>query len=203
MSQSSFAYSPLPTYGNRNLQPNDRFYVRSSVYLPNGEVDPATGLLRGDVRRRGRTQAMRMEGGRLDNEYAGMEASIRARAKEKGARISFRLGATLILLIITIGGLCLLVQQGTLTQKMKSVVQKSDRIATLQQENAALQAQIDEASDAAAICYAAARDLDMIPANATQAIHLTAVDTRPTENPGAMIASADQVNTATAETVGQ
>jgi cell division protein FtsB len=200
MSQSSFVYRPTPTYGNRNLQPNDRFYVRNSVYLPNGEVDPATGLLRGGERRRGRTQAMRMEAGRLDNEYAGMEASIRARAKEKGVRISLRLGATLILLIIAFGGLCLLVQQGTLTQKRKSIAQKNDRIATLQQENAALQSQIDEASDAAAICYAAARDLDMIPANATQAIHLTAVDTRPTENPGAMIASADQ---ATAATVGQ
>ena len=46
-------------------------------------------------------------------------------------------------------------------------------------QNDALQTQIDEASDAATICYAAARDLNMIPAESAEAIHLVAMDTRP------------------------
>ncbi|MCE5342290.1 MAG: hypothetical protein LLF96_01690 [Eubacteriales bacterium] len=203
MSQSSFAYRPYPKYGNQNLQPNDRFYIRASVYLPNAELDPATGMLQNDAQRRGRTQAMRMEAGRLDREYAGMNAAVRARAKEKGIRVSLRLGVALIAIITTFFALFLLVQQGTLTQRMKNIALKTDRIELLQEENAEIQAKIDDASDPATICYAAARNLDMIPANATQAIHLTAVDTRPAENPDIMIVSADQAAAETGGTAGE
>ncbi len=197
MSQSGYAYQPYPTYGNGNLKPTDRFYVRNSVYLPNAEVDPQTGMLRKDAVRRGRTQAMRMEARQLDHDFDGMNAAVSARRSEKGMRISRRLGVVLIAGFLVLFSLILLLQQGTLSRKVRLIALMNQHIETLRDENADLQSQIDEASDPATICYAAARDLDMIPANATQAIHLTAVDTRPSQSAASISASAGQTATET------
>ena len=45
--------------------------------------------------------------------------------------------------------------------------------------NAELETRVAEASDAAVICYAASQNLNMIPAESAEAIHLVAMDTRP------------------------
>jgi hypothetical protein len=52
-------------------------------------------------------------------------------------------------------------------------------------------AQIAEATDPVQICYVAARDLDMIPADSAQAIYLTALGTRPNQDPIAIRAGTD------------
>ncbi|MEG2702970.1 MAG: hypothetical protein RSA65_10155, partial [Clostridia bacterium] len=57
--------------------------------------------------------------------------------------------------------------------------------------NEQIKEQIAEASDAATICYAAARNLNMIPAESAEAIHLVAVDTRPGESVEAAPQSAE------------
>lgn len=70
-----------------------------------------------------------------------------------------------------------------LSRTARRAVNRLERsIADCRSANAALETQIAEASDAATICYAAARDLNMIPAESAEAIHLVAVDTRPRDN---------------------
>ena len=68
------------------------------------------------------------------------------------------------------------------------------RIEEIKGVNDGLKAQIAEASDSSTICYAAARDLGMVPASSAQAIHLTAVDTRPsTATPDVNVSADAQV----------
>ena len=96
-----------------------------------------------------------------------------------GVRISMRLGIFLTALLLFVCGLCVLLQQGVIAERQKTINRLERSIADCRSQNDALQTQIDEASDAATICYAAARDLNMIPAESAEAIHLVAMDTRP------------------------
>ncbi len=200
MSQAGMVYPSNQEYLYQNFQPTDRFHVRSSVYLPGGDVDPDTGMLRSDGRRAGRTQAMRMEAQRLDLEFAKMHAAVQARKDEKGIWMQLRYAVLLAFSVAMFFALVLLVQQGMLTQRLRNLQEMQQTITSIQTENTGIQAQIDEASDSATICYAAAQDLGMIPANSTQAIHLTAVDTRPSESGTFVSASADVKNEYTAGT---
>jgi len=193
MSQIGMAYNPY--HNNRNFRPTERFYVRSSVYLPGGDVDPVTGSLLKNSPRHGRTQAMRMEARQLDLEYDKMNETLLKRQNQKGIHITLRNGVLLVCAFVLLFAVILLTQQGTLAQQIKTVAAMTERIETIRAENDDLQAQIDEASDASTICYTAAQDLDMVPSNATQAIHLTAVDTRPTESSARVAASADSQST--------
>ena len=94
-------------------------------------------------------------------------------------RISVRLGVFLMALLLFVCGLCVLIQQGAIADRQKAVNRLERSIADCRSQNAALETQIAEASTEAAICYAAARDLNMIPAESAEAIHLVAMDTRP------------------------
>ena len=78
----------------------------------------------------------------------------------------------------------MLLQQGTIADRQKDINRLERSIADCRSQNAALETQIAEASTEAAICYAAARDLNMIPAESAEAIHLVAVDTRPMASAG-------------------
>ena len=208
MAQIGRVYDSFHEYDNDLYQPNDRFYVRSSVYLPGGEVDPRTGMLRQDLRRRGRTQALRLEAQQLDQEYEKLDAALQAHSNEKGIRVSLRstvIGFFLLALVLVI---ILLVQQGMLAQRQRMLKTMGQRIESIKQENDALDAQIAEASDSAAICYAAAQNLGMVPANSTQAIHLTAMETRPGTPESYITASANaqavtQTDADTASLTGQ
>lgn len=191
MAQASKVYDSFHEYDADAFLPNDRFYVRSSVYLPSSDVDIRTGMLRDDPRRRGRTQALRMEAERLDQEYAQLDATLEARKSEKGIRISLRKAFLLVLSVTFLFSILLLVQNGTLAQRQRSLKTLNQRIEEVKTANADLKAQIAEASDSSTICYAAARDLGMVPAASAQAIHLTAVDTRPGNPTTYMSASAD------------
>lgn len=179
MAQSGRIYDSFHEYDREGFAASDRFYVRSTVYLPSSEVDPRTGMLRDDARRHGRTQALRMEAENLEQEYAKLDATIQKRQKEKGIRVSLRGSVLLITFIILCFAVILLVQQGTLIQRQRSLKTINQRIEETKAANDDLKAQIADASDATNICYAAARDLGMVPADSAQAVHLTAVDTRP------------------------
>ena len=194
MAQAGSVYDSYHEYDHDLYMPQDRLYVRPNVSLPFSDVDPRTGMLRMDLQRQGRTQALRLEGNQLDNEYIQMDAAIKARAKEKGLRIPLRytvIGFILLLLCLSVA---LLVQQGTLAQRRRMLNNVNQRIETLLAQNNELEQQIAIASDSATICYSAARNLGMVPAASTQAIHLTAMDTRPGETDSHATASANSQN---------
>lgn len=166
-------------YGREYVYPAERMYVHSSVYLPSSELDPRTGLLKPDQPRRGRTQAMRLEYASLDKEYKQLDESFKKRMENPGIRMSLRTSIWLVVLIAFVLGLLLVSQQGTLAERQKALNRMNKSIEECAKTNDLLAGQISEASDSATICYAAARDLNMIPAETAEAIHLVAVDTRP------------------------
>jgi cell division protein FtsL len=181
MAQAGRIYDSFQEYAQEPFQTEDRFYVRSTVYLPNSEVDPRTGMLRADARRHGRTQALRMTGDKLDEDFVQLNATLQAHVKEKGIQLSRSTAFAIVLIPLLICSLILLVQQGSLVHAEQRLQTVNQRIESVKTSNADLKQQIAEASDSATICYAAARDLGMVPASSTQAIHLTAMDTRPSD----------------------
>lgn len=184
MSQYEPLYDSFSHGGHGGYVPTPRMSVSASVYLPGSDVDPQTGWLKPDRQRRCRTQGKKLEMERLTREQQAMEESIRREMSKGGVRISVRMGVFLTALLLFICGLCVLLQQGTIADRQKDINRLERSIADCRSQNAALETQIAEASTEAAICYAAARDLNMIPAESAEAIHLVAVDTRPMASAG-------------------
>jgi len=184
MSQYEPLYDSFSHGGHGGYVPTPRMSVSASVYLPGSDVDPQTGWLKPDRQRRCRTQGKKLEMERLTREQQALEESIRREMSKGGVRISVRMGVFLTALLLFICGLCLLLQQGTIADRQKDINRLERSIADCRSQNAALETQIAEASTEAAICYAAARDLNMIPAESAEAIHLVAVDTRPMASAG-------------------
>ena len=172
-------------------QPSGRLYVRPNVYLPNSEIDMETGMVREAARRTGRTQALRGEAGRLDTEYQKLQSMLKARANEKGRRMPLRSAVLWIAAVVIFFSIILLVQQGNIIAKEETIRQMNVKVQATREDIAGIQAQIDEASDPVAVCYAAARELGMIPAESAQAIYLTALSTRPNQDPIAIRAGND------------
>ena len=184
MSQYEPLYDSFSHGGHGGYVPTPRMSVSASVYLPGSDVDPQTGWLKPDRQRRCRTQGKKLEMERLTREQQALEESIRREMSKGGVRISVRMGVFLTALLLFICGLCVLLQQGTIADRQKDINRLERSIADCRSQNAALETQIAEASTEAAICYAAARDLNMIPAESAEAIHLVAVDTRPIASAG-------------------
>lgn len=184
MSQYEPLYDSFSHGGHGGYVPTPRMSVSASVYLPGSDVDPQTAWLKPDRQRRCRTQGKKLEMERLTREQQALEESIRREMSKGGVRISVRMGVFLTALLLFICGLCVLLQQGTIADRQKDINRLERSIADCRSQNAALETQIAEASTEAAICYAAARDLNMIPAESAEAIHLVAVDTRPMASAG-------------------
>ena len=184
MSQYEPLYDSFSHGGHGGYVPTPRMSVSASVYLPGSDVDQQTGWLKPDRQRRCRTQGKKLEMERLTREQQALEESIRREMSKGGVRISVRMGVFLTALLLFICGLCVLLQQGTIADRQKDINRLERSIADCRSQNAALETQIAEASTEAAICYAAARDLNMIPAESAEAIHLVAVDTRPMASAG-------------------
>ena len=184
MSQYEPLYDSFSHGGHGGYVPTPRMSVSSSVYLTGSDVDPQTGWLKPDRQRRCRTQGKKLEMERLTREQQALEESIRREMSKGGVRISVRLGVFLMALLLFVCGLCVLLQQGTIADRQKAINRLERSIADCRSQNAALETQIAEASTEAAICYAAARDLNMIPAESAEAIHLVAMDTRPMASGG-------------------
>lgn len=176
-------YEPMyDSFGpGQRYVPNSRMSVSYGVFLPGGDVDILTGQLKPDHQRRCRTQAMRLERDELPGEAERLKASISREMSKGGVRISRRLGIFLIALLLFSCGLYVLVQQSTIVERQKDINRLERSIADCRAQNQLLQEQIDEASDAAAICYTASQELNMIPAEAVTPIRLISVDTRPLE----------------------
>ena len=197
MSQYEPLYDSFSHGGHGGYVPTPRMSVSASVYLPGSDVDPQTGWLKPDRQRRCRTQGKKLEMERLTREQQALEESIRREMSKGGVRISVRMGVFLTALLLFICGLCVLLQQGTIADRQKDINRLERSIKDYRAQNASLEEEIAQASDASTICYAAARDLNMIPAEAAEAVYLVAVDTRP----AAVTASAEteeSVNTSVA-----
>ena len=179
MSQYEPMYDSYSRTAQERYVPTPRMSVSSSVYLPGSDVDIQTGRLKPDRQRRCRTQGKRLEIERLEREEQALKASVQREMSKGGTRISVRTGILLIAVLLFVCGISILIQQGTIADRQKAVNRLESSIADCRSQNAALETQIAEASDAATICYAAARNLNMIPAESAEAIHRVAVDTRP------------------------
>lgn len=121
---------------------------------------------------------------RLTREQQALEESIRREMSKGGVRISVRMGVFLTALLLFICGLCVLLQQGTIADRQKDI----NRLETLHRGLPQPERRPGNTDCGGfyrgAICYAAARDLNMIPAESAEAIHLVAVDTRPMASAG-------------------
>ncbi len=179
-------YTMNPPFRNNlyhGIQDSGRLYVRPNVYLPGGEIDFQTGLVREAERRVGRTQALLRESRQLDSEYARLQTMLKARVNEKGRHMPLRAAAALILAVFVIFSLVLLIQHGNVIARENAIRQVNDTIKATQAVVSDIQEKIDEASDPVQVCYTAARELDMIPGESAQAIYLTAPSTRPNQEP--------------------
>lgn len=176
-------YEPMYDSFRRNPQeqyvPTSRMSVSASVYLPGSEVDLYTGQLKPDRQRRMRTQGKRLEAAELEREQQELENSLRRETQKGGVRIPWTMFALLMGVLLFLCGMSVLVQLGQISENQKEINRLERAIAECRTANAELETRVAEASDAAVICYAASQNLNMIPAESAEAIHLVAMDTRP------------------------
>ena len=197
MEQYVYTYDSFAQRGAEQYVPTELFQVKSSVYLPASDIDLRTGRLQPDRQRRRRTQALMLEKERLDAEDQTLSESLRREYSKSGVRISVRALVLIVAAVLFFCGILLLSQQGMIAERQKAINRLERSIKDYRAQNASLEEEIAQASDASTICYAAARDLNMIPAEAAEAVYLVAVDTRP----AAVTASAEteeSVNTSVA-----
>ena len=197
MEQYVYTYDSFAQRGAEQYVPTERFQVKSSVYRPASDIDLRTGRLQPDRQRRRRTQALMLEKERLDAEDQTLSESLRREYSKSGVRISVRALVLIVAAVLFFCGILLLSQQGMIAERQKAINRLERSIKDYRAQNASLEEEIAQASDASTICYAAARDLNMIPAEAAEAVYLVAVDTRP----AAVTASAEteeSVNTSVA-----
>ena len=191
MEQYVYTYDSFAQRGAEQYVPTDRFQVKSSVYLPASDIDPRTGQLQPDRHQRRRTQGLNLEREGLDKEGKSLNEALRRECSKGGVRISVRALVLIVAAVLFFCGIVLLSQQGMIAERQKALNRLERSIKDYRTQNASLEEEIAQASDASTICYAAARDLNMIPAEAAEAVYLVAVDTRP-----ALTASNDTVQTA-------
>ncbi len=182
---------PLKNNVYYGTQSDGRFYVHSNVFLPNSEIDHQTGMPRDPSRRVGRTQALRREDRQLDIEMEKLQIQYKARMTEKGIRIPLKAAIALIAAVLFVFIIILLVQYGNIVSKKNELRQLNAKIIATQEVVSNITAKIEEASDKVQICYTAARDLDMVPGDSAQAIYLSALSTRPSQDPIAIRAGND------------
>lgn len=179
MEQYIRTYDSFSPYYSEQYVPTARMKVTNSVYLPSSDIDFRTGRLQPDRQRRCRTQAMRLEKERLDKEEQRLLTTVTREAGKGGVRVSMRMMVMTVAFTLFFCGVYLLTQQGIIADRQKAINRVERSIKDYRAQNTTLEAQIADASDSAKIKYAAARDLNMIPSEAAEAIHLVAMDTRP------------------------
>lgn len=169
MSQTTPLYD---SYRTSVYVPTDRMTVSSSVRLPGSDLDFKTGQLMPERKRRSRVQGKRLEIDELTKQEKMME-------KNQNKSFSWKKSILFIVSLFCLCGMILVSQSAKLSQTQTAINTSNAQIRAWLLENEALETQIAEASDSATICYAAARDLNMVPADRVEAIHLVAEDPRP------------------------
>jgi cell division protein FtsL len=143
-----------------------RISVRPNVLLPYGDLDE------NDVPVFKRRPVRRAPQMRSD----AMAAPRHERPVQRG--ISFTTALCIVGFFVFTLGIITLVNTSRMTEKSKSLNSLRTQIEAGQKENNELAMQLDEKSDGAKICYAAARELGMVSAEGADVVYLTAPVTR-------------------------
>ena len=156
--------------------PSARLNVAASVQLPGSDLDPVTGMLKPDRVRRHRTQAQRLE-----EEDRKLKESLAREMKKGGVRVTWLTAvvvcsALLFVCLFTIG-----YQRSMITACQAQINTLEKEIKSCTAKNELLTDELEAARDISHIGYAA-RNLGLIRSDAVEAVHLTAVDTRPLAN---------------------
>ena len=181
MSQYQPMYDTFQRDARERYVPSARLNVAASVQLPASELDPVTGQLKPDGVRRRRTQAKRLEQLRLEEEDRKLKESLAREMKKGGVRVTWLTAvvvcsALLFVCLFTIG-----YQRSMITACQAQINTLEKEIKTCTAQNELLNDELEAARDISNIGYAA-RNLGLIRADAVEAVHLTAVDTRPLAN---------------------
>lgn len=155
------------------LRDNKRMYVRANVSLPCGEVDPNT-LRPINTYHPNRVQAMMLD-------KAEREKQLEKEKSRKGVYISLRTAILAVAVTLFILGVMSLSQYGRLTEQQKQLNQMNGSIEKCVQANNKIRDDITSASDKMKICYTAAQELDMVPADSANdnTYVIVAVSARP------------------------
>ena len=181
MSQYQPMYDTFQRDARERYVPSARLNVAASVQLPGSDLDPVTGMLKPDRVRRHRTQAQRLEQQRLEEEDRRLKESLAREMKKGGVRVTWLTAvvvcsALLFVCLFTIG-----YQRSMITACQAQINTLEKEIKTCTAQNELLNDELEAARDISNIGYAA-RNLGLIRADAVEAVHLTAVDTRPLAN---------------------
>lgn len=178
MSQYQPMYNTFQRDARERYVPTTRINVAASVHLPGSDLDPYTGQLKPDRVRRHRTQAQRLEEQRLQEEDRKLKESLEREMKKGGVRVTW-LTALVLCSVLVFG--CLFAigyQRSMITACQAQINAQEKEIKVCTARNELLSDELEKARDISNIGYAA-RNLGLIRAEAVEAVHLTAVDTRP------------------------
>ena len=178
MSQYQPMYDTFQRDARERYVPSSRINVSASVHLPSSDLDPVTGQLKPDRVRRHRTQAQRLEQLRLEEEDRKLKESLAREMKKGGVRVTW-LTALLLCSVLLFGCLFTVGYQRSAISACQAQINMLEKdIKTCTAKNELLTNELEAARDISNIGYAA-RNLGLIRADAVEAVHLTAVDTRP------------------------
>jgi len=181
MSQYQPMYDTFQRDARERYVPTSRINVAASVHLPGSEVDPVTGQLKPDHVRRHRTQAQRLEQMRLEEEDRKLKEALAREMKKGGVRVTW-LSALVVCSVLAF--VCLFTigyQRSMITACQSQINALEKEIKTCTAQNEQLTDELEAARDISNIGYAA-RNMGLVRAEAVEAVHLTAVDTRPLAN---------------------
>ncbi len=181
MSQYQPMYDTFQRDARERYVPTSRINVAASVHLPGSEVDPVTGQLKPDHVRRHRTQAQRLEQMSLEEEDRKLKESLAREMKKGGVRVTW-LSALVVCSVLAF--VCLFTigyQRSMITACQSQINALEKEIKTCTAQNEQLTDELEAARDISNIGYAA-RNMGLVRAEAVEAVHLTAVDTRPLAN---------------------
>lgn len=181
MANTYYSYSYDGVAGssyNRSYVPTTRFTISSNVYLPCGEIDFRTGMIKPEYTRR-RTQAARLNLEETKAKEAGLLRSIEKETAKSGIQISVRAFILVVVSVILLLGFMLLYTTGRIEVLNKEILSMQESILEYETDNSELEEQIAYNSSAEVITDAAVNRLGMKHCNERKAIHLTAPETRP------------------------
>ena len=181
MSQYQPMYDTFQRDARERYVPTSRINVAASVHLPGSEVDPVTGQLKPDHVRRHRTQAQRLEQMRLEEEDRKLKESLAREMKKGGVRVTWLSALVVCSVLVFVCLFTIGYQRSMITACQSQINALEKEIKTCTAQNEQLTDELEAARDISNIGYAA-RNMGLVRAEAVEAVHLTAVDTRPLAN---------------------
>lgn len=179
MSQYQPMYDTFQRDTRERYVPSGRIGVAASASLPAGDIDFATGCLRPDHVHRHRTQGKQIESERLERKRVKQQKAFDREMQKKGLRISW-LSAVIVCAALLFACLFTIDYQLSMLQSIQDQRNTVDTDMTAcTDRKEALEDEFTAACSETNILYAAAQDLNMIPAEAAEAVYLVPVDTRP------------------------